>query len=413
MANEEHVKILHQGVEGWNMWRAENLEVRPDLYGAILSGTNLGEADLNGADLRKAHLGGANLHYANLSEAILSGAHLNGADLRYANLREAHLFEADLFGADLGEAHLSEADLFGANFGEADLSEVNLFGADLREAHLSGAFLSEAFLNGADLRGADLRGAYLFGADLRRANLRKVDLGEAHLREAHLYETNFTNTNLTGARGLAECRHHGPSNIDHRTLAKSGPLPLVFLQGCGLSDWQIEAAKLHPDGLTQEQIATIGYEVIRLRADQPALSFHSVFISYADEDHDFAKRLHGDLQAKGVRCWFAPEEMKTGDKIDRRIEEAIHFHDKLLLILSTNSVHRKWIRREVVLAARKQKAGNRPVLFPIRIDDEYLRVKERWPGLIRKHWHIADFTQWTDIDAYHAAFDSLLDDLRK
>jgi len=31
MANEEHVKILKQGVEAWNRWREEQPEIRPDL----------------------------------------------------------------------------------------------------------------------------------------------------------------------------------------------------------------------------------------------------------------------------------------------------------------------------------------------------------------------------------------------
>ena len=34
MANEEHVKILEQGVEAWNSWRDENPDVLPDFRGA-------------------------------------------------------------------------------------------------------------------------------------------------------------------------------------------------------------------------------------------------------------------------------------------------------------------------------------------------------------------------------------------
>jgi hypothetical protein len=31
--------------------------------------------------------------------------------------------------------------------------------------------------------------------------------------------------------------------------------------------------------------------------------------------------LHADLRAKGVRCWFAPEDLKIGDRFQERIEE--------------------------------------------------------------------------------------------
>jgi len=32
MANEEHLKILKQGVEAWNKWREENPDIEPDLF---------------------------------------------------------------------------------------------------------------------------------------------------------------------------------------------------------------------------------------------------------------------------------------------------------------------------------------------------------------------------------------------
>ena len=43
MANEEQIAILREGVDGWNRWRKENPDVRPDLNDA-----NLRSADLNG-----------------------------------------------------------------------------------------------------------------------------------------------------------------------------------------------------------------------------------------------------------------------------------------------------------------------------------------------------------------------------
>jgi uncharacterized protein YjbI with pentapeptide repeats len=65
-------------------------------------------------------------------------------------------------------------------------------------------------------------------------------LCEANLTDAQLYETVFGNVDLTGAIGLETCNHNGPSTIDHRTLQRSGPLPLKFLRGVGLPDNFIE-----------------------------------------------------------------------------------------------------------------------------------------------------------------------------
>ena len=41
MADEEHLKILEQGVGAWNRWRKENPKVRPDLHRAKLVSANL------------------------------------------------------------------------------------------------------------------------------------------------------------------------------------------------------------------------------------------------------------------------------------------------------------------------------------------------------------------------------------
>jgi hypothetical protein len=50
-----------------------------------------------------------------------------------------------------------------------------------------------------------------------------------------------------------------------------------------------------------------------------------------------AERLYADLHSKGVRCWFAPEDMETGDKILDRIDREIRVYHKLLLIFSEHS----------------------------------------------------------------------------
>ena len=73
MANQEQVAILKQGVHVWNQWRARNLGLQVDLFGAEFSGVDLREANLSGADLRQADLWKADLWKADLSEADLGG----------------------------------------------------------------------------------------------------------------------------------------------------------------------------------------------------------------------------------------------------------------------------------------------------------------------------------------------------
>jgi len=68
----------------------------------------------------------------------------------------------------------------------------------------------------------------------------------ADLTDVRLSETVFSDTDLTAVQGLETCVHRGPSTIDHRTLAKSGPLPLAFLRGCGLPDTLINLIMVNP-----------------------------------------------------------------------------------------------------------------------------------------------------------------------
>src|SRR5215471_13608768 len=96
------------------------------------------------------------------------------------------------------------------------------------------------------------------------------------------------------------------------------------------------------------------------------------FISYSSQDQAFVEHLYADLQNKGVRCWYAQEDMKIGDKIRTRIEESMKRYDKLLLVLSAPALASDWVQTEVTIAFEKDrdlKRRGRPkqVLFPIRL----------------------------------------------
>jgi hypothetical protein len=121
------------------------------------------------------------------------------------------------------------------------------------------------------------------------------------------------------------------------------------------------------------------------------IEFYSCFISYSSQDDDFARRLHADLQQSNVRCWFAPEDLKIGDKFRTRIDESIRVYDKLMVILTEHSLASPWVEEEVEAALEKEAAGQTRVLFlslwPIRLDDAVMETHQalggnlnRWPA---------------------------------
>ena len=387
MANPEHLEILKNGHKHWNQWRNNTRGTLPDLSNADLRG-----ADLSGADLRVTNLRGANLSSVNLSDANLNITDLSGANLRGADLRDAKLRSSNFIGADLFAEIRDDTFLIVSKLRGADLRGANLAGADLRIVDLRGANLSGAYLGGTNLSNADLSNADLSGANLSGANFSDANLAGANLSSVILWKTVFGSTNLSKAKCLGECIHEGPSIIDQLTLVKSGKLPEVFLRGCGLSD---------------DFIAQIPF----LFWEKQAFEFYSCFISYSSKDEDFARRLHTDLQNEGVRCWFAPEDMKIGDKIRQRIDESIRIYDKLLLILSENSINSKWVEKEVETAFDKETLTH-TVLFPIRLDNAVMETDMVWGKDIRRTRHIGNFTNWKDHDTYQAGFKRLLRDLR-
>jgi hypothetical protein len=235
--------------------------------------------------------------------------------------------------------------------------------------------------------------------DLREASLSGADLSEADLSGAHLLETVFGNSNLTNARGLDTCVHRGPSILDHRTVERSGPLPLSFLRGCGLPDTLIEYL---PSILNQP------------------IQFYSCFISYSTKDQQFADRLHADLQNKGVRCWFAPHDIAGGRKVHEQIDEAICVYDRLLLILSEHSMGSSWVETEISKARKRELKEARRMLFPVRlVEFGTLRDWECFDADTGKdsareirEYFIPDFSEWKNHDKYQKAFDRLLYDLK-
>ena len=357
MANQQQLELLKQGLHNWEQWRSENIE--------IIDGYSTGKykvlADLSGADLSDMDLNGVDFHGANLRGTNLSGSGLARAD-----------------------------------FIEADLTNAKLNGTKLFDAEFYGATLIRAELN---------------RAELLRTNFIYANLSEANLEQSVLETTFLVSANLSRAKYLESCLHEAPSIIDQNTIAMSGMLPTIFLRGCGLSDMQIEFAKFANPGLDPEQVTDITYKIHQLYLGG-GIQYYSCFISYSSRDHEFAQLLHNDLQNNGVRCWFDREDLKIGDLIRPTIDRQIRLRDKLLVILSENSVKSEWVGDEVEAALEEEGKGNRLVLLPIRLDDTVTNTRDDWAAKIKRRRHIGDFSNWKDKNSYQKAFERLLRDLK-
>lgn len=153
MANESHIKILHQGISFWNNWRRNNHYITADLSGEEFVAEDFIGIDFSNTNLSETDLRRAQMSRANLKKAIIRDAHLN----------EANLAEADLSGADLYCSWLNHANLYGANLSNADLTCSDLSDADLTNAEIKGADLYWSRLVRTKLNGTNLSNSRIFG----------------------------------------------------------------------------------------------------------------------------------------------------------------------------------------------------------------------------------------------------------
>ena len=116
-------------------------------------------------------------------------------------------------------------------------------------------------------------------------------------------DTKFSNVYLGDALKLDNAKHTGPSSIGIDTIYKSqGQIPEVFLRGCGVPENFIRYMKSF----------TIN-----------PIEYYSCFISYSHQDKFFAKRLHDQLQAQGIRCWLDDHQILPGDDIYEQVDRVL------------------------------------------------------------------------------------------
>lgn len=104
----------------------------------------------------------------------------------------------------------------------------------------------------------------------------------------------------------------------------------------------------------------------------------AVFLSYASQDAEAAKRICDALRAAGIEVWFDQSELRGGDVWDRQIRNQIHKCALFIPIISANSQARLegYFRREWKLAADRthDMAEEKAFLVPIVIDATSERV---------------------------------------
>ena len=98
----------------------------------------------------------------------------------------------------------------------------------------------------------------------------------------------------------------------------------------------------------------------------------AVFLSYASEDVEAARRICEALRAAGIEVWLDQSELRGGDAWDRQIRERIHSCRLFIALISNHTQARDegYFRHEWKLAVERthHMSDKKPFLVPVVID---------------------------------------------
>ncbi|MDB5344829.1 MAG: hypothetical protein JWP89_3206 [Schlesneria sp.] len=94
-----------------------------------------------------------------------------------------------------------------------------------------------------------------------------------------------------------------------------------------------------------------------------------IFISYSHADKKFVDRLAMALVRQEVHVWLDRWELRLGDSLITKIQEAITEASGLLVVLSGASVKSEWCRKELNSGLMRELDEKRVVVLPILVED--------------------------------------------
>jgi hypothetical protein len=153
--------------------------------------------------------------------------------------------------------------------------------------------------------------------------------------------------------------------------------------------------------------------------------YDSCFISHSSKDVEFAEKLVERLTNAGVSVWYDNRNVQGARTLANQFRDAIRASDRVVLVVSENSLASEWVVYEVQEAMRRAHERSdrddlqRGLLFPIRLlSIEQLRSIlecESTDSQLRVlvDFHLLDFTRWREQKWFDRACDTLIRDLRK
>ncbi|WP_433268300.1 toll/interleukin-1 receptor domain-containing protein [Actinosynnema sp. CS-041913] len=272
-------------------------------------------------------------------------------DLTHVRIRNATLPGIDLRDVDLNGAVLERVDLRGARLSGALVNGVTAEDVLLDRSELAGAELKGSDFKWVALRHASLRGVFARQSRIRFSSLRAADLSRATLDGVHVYNSDLTDAVVAGAVVV-------PPVFLRRVAAEPGGLDRFRALGCDIEEaYRPLEHEWHDfDGL---RIATDGEDHDLVEHDSRVFPIsagrYDFFVSHASADtDDVAAPLAAALRAEGFRVWIDQRFVAPRDDLATVIGFGIRSSRYGIVVLSERYFGRRWTELEYEALARAE-----------------------------------------------------------
>ena len=107
-----------------------------------------------------------------------------------------------------------------------------------------------------------------------------------------------------------------------------------------------------------------------------------VFISYASEDKELAKKLSRSLESVGLGVWLDESHIMPGDNWAEKISQALKESQAMVVLVSPAAVNSEWVRREIEFALGAKEYSGR--LLPVFVGPRERIPQDRLPWILRR-----------------------------
>jgi uncharacterized protein YjbI with pentapeptide repeats len=268
------------------------------------------------------------------------------------NLQQVRYDTCVFVATQIGHGVWDSSAFASCDFSHASLVVLQLDDCRFVSCHWQGARILDAIFRNVAAHDSNLREVEFSGTQFR-----DVTIARCVLDHVHLAGVSFMRTPVGAFCEADGVRITPPLNVDWESMCLS-------IRSPGLERLLLNA---------QIPEVVVTYTIDCARALDPAEMFNlmlSTFISYGAPDVVFARRLRDALQANGVRTFLFETDAIPGERLHRVMHDAVHTHDRVILICSEQSLLRPGVRNEIEQTlAREARDGGSSYLLPVAIDD--------------------------------------------